>query len=296
MPNCVTHFLHAKQVLSKLDDSFKKDLNKNAYFWAAQGPDFFFSHRYFPWMRGKSLKHIGIALHGGDPAEFFETLRSYLAKHDLPLYRSYILGLVNHYTLDSKAHPYVNALVEELIVSRPDQTGGTLHAEIESALDTIMLRRETGRLPTQIHMGKLFPQDAPVQLAIGRLYKYLASSLLDEDIEEAGIVQSTKDVYTIYSALTDRTTMKKKVMDWLEKGKPHDKSSHFLPLTENPEYDYANLSHTPWQDENQVFESDFFEIYDEAIQLSVEIIEQFETCDFEKITQGRTFSGTKCVR
>ena len=49
MPACITHHIFAKDTLQKLDslDINPKDIDENAYFWGAQGPDFFFCHKYF---------------------------------------------------------------------------------------------------------------------------------------------------------------------------------------------------------------------------------------------------------
>lgn len=269
----------------------KDAMHANAYFWGAQGPDFFFCHRFLPTMRGESLRGYGHALHEAKPSVVLNAMRDFLSAHDSPLYRSYIMGFVNHYTLDSTAHPYVNALVRELLEDRPKENETSLHTEIESALDTILLRKESGKVPTEIRMGKFFPKDMPVQLAIGRIYHHVLAAVFGDDIPEAAVVAATKDAHFIFSLLTDRTTLKQKFFSRIEKGKPHYISARFLPLMERDDVDYANTVHAPWHGEDGVHYTDFFEMLEEAAERSVALITQFADCDFSEITQERSFTG-----
>ena len=73
------------------------------------GPDFFFTHRFFPWQKGESLKEIGERLHQTPPSSIFDFAQEYEngeRGNDVSL--SYVLGFLCHYALDSTAHPFVN--------------------------------------------------------------------------------------------------------------------------------------------------------------------------------------------
>ena len=46
MPACLTHYFFSQNVREDLKD--KAELDPCAYAWGAQGPDFFFCHRFLP--------------------------------------------------------------------------------------------------------------------------------------------------------------------------------------------------------------------------------------------------------
>lgn len=283
MPNCVTHFLQAKHVLDGLDK--KQDINSHAFFWGAQGPDFFFAHRYLPWMKGESLKDYGSRLHASPPSALLGHMRDYAMDNILAF--SYALGFVCHYSLDSIAHPYVNMLAAELLEDRPTENLTSLHAEIESSLDTIMLRRETGKLSTQVRQSKLFPRDEEVQREIARLYHFVFQKLFVEELPNELIYQATVDCQKVFSLLTDSTTMKRKIMSRVERGRPHIITGHILPLVEDPSIDFANVGQSSWDNNGVQDDRDFFQLYDSSIDLALEINSNYKGCDFANVTGER---------
>lgn len=289
MPACITHSCFAKAVLKALPKKLGEGLNECAYIWGAQGPDFFFCHRYFPWMKGKSLKKIGSDLHKIRPSVVLDAMRKFLATHEDPIYRSYVFGFMCHYALDSTAHPYVNALSRALVEQRPYETVGTMHGEIEAALDAIILRRETGKLPSSLSLGQMFPKNETVQRRIAHLYYHVLFAVFHCEIAEEEIFRATKDAHFVFSCLTDRSGIKKLFFDAMEKGKPHYVSSHIVPLTETADIDYANVGNSPWQAEGTVHEEDFFQLFEQARELAETLIRQWSTGDFSEITQEKPF-------
>ncbi len=287
MPACITHNLFAKKVLDKLAE--KEKVNLCAYFWGAQGPDFLFCHRYFPWMGEKYLKPYGNLLHEMNPVKTLGAVRDFLKEHGDPAYRSYAEGLLCHYALDSTAHPYINALAEELVCQRSYENRTTMHGEIEAALDAIILRRETGKLPSEISLGKMFPKNEAVQKRIAKLYKDLIFRTLDKDVPETDLYQATCDAHLVFSCVTDRTGLKKRLFDLLERGKPHYISSHFVPLTERDDVDYGNLQQREWHFQGQTSSQTFFDLFDEAEELAGDLIADFAEGDLAALTKERPF-------
>jgi len=291
MPKCITHYLHAKKVLNNLQASTSKNMNSNAYFWGAQGPDLFFTHRYLPFMRGESISEYGGRLHSEvKPSVVFNALRAYLEKNaENVIVKSYILGFVNHYALDSRTHPYINMLSQKLLDMRENETLTTMHAEIESALDTIILRKECGKLPTEVKLSKFFPKDKQIQLEISKMYVNVLLEIFKEDVSFNAIYQATEDARMVYSLLTDRTTLKKRIFDLIESGKTHKISSYILPIMEDSEIDYANFKHEEWTAGAELSEKDFFELFDEAVNNAEKMIADFIECDFVEITREVPF-------
>lgn len=287
MPACLTHGLFAKNVLEDLSE--KNGINPCAYFWGAQGPDFLFCHRYFPWMKGKTLKDYGNRLHKTKPSETLNAMRDFLTRHSDPSYRSYVMGFLCHYALDSTCHPYINFLAEKLAETRPNETASVMHGEIEAALDAVVLRHETGKLPSEAPLGKMFPKNEGIQRRIARLYREVLFQVYGAEASEEGLFQATKDAHFVFSCLTDRTGLKKRAFDLLEKSGPHYISSHIVPLTERDDVDYANLQQEKWgMSENSSCQS-FFELMGEAMGKAENLIANFDQGDFSALTKEKPF-------
>ncbi len=287
MPACLTHRLFAENVRKLLPDRDKLDLT--AYYWGAQGPDFLFCHRYFPWMKGRSLKSYGNRLHGENPVRTLGAVRDFLKRHDDLTYRSYAWGLLCHYSLDSTAHPYINALADRLVEERPYENRTTMHGEIEAALDAILLRRETGKLPSEVSLGSMFPKNEPVQRRIAKLYREMIFQVYGEEVSEAELLRATSDAHFVFSLLTDRTGLKLRAFTLLEKGKPSRISSHLVPLTERDGVDYANLQNGEWKCGDAVSTESFFDLYEKAKALAERLITQFDGGDLSALTGERPF-------
>ncbi len=287
MPACLTHYLFAKTVLQRLPQ--KGDRNDCAYFWGAQGPDFLFCHRYFPWMKQSPLKLYGNRLHEQDPVVTLGALGDFLRQHGDGAYRSYAEGFLCHYALDSTAHPYINALADQLVSQRPRETRTTMHGEIEAALDAVTLRRETGKLPTEVSLGKMFPKNEGVQRRIAKLYQALLFQALGETVSESDLLQATNDAHLVFSCVTDRTGLKKRLFDLIERRGPHTISSHIVPITEREDVDYANIGENQWKCGERVSQKTFFQLFDDAADLAETLISNFPDGDLAALTGRRPF-------
>lgn len=147
MPAVATHYLFGQDVYRVL---MKKNLkiaeiiknNKKDYNLGLQGPDPLFYFR--PYSKnyvteyGSEIHHLGGYLFLDDALEVLKKER--LKRDVFPEYPNnfdrilaYILGFINHYTLDSNAHPVINELVEYDMVN---------HMKLEAELDREMLLRK----------------------------------------------------------------------------------------------------------------------------------------------------------
>lgn len=66
-------------------------------------------------------------------------------------------------------------------------------------------------------------------------------------------------------------------------------TSHLIPLTEDPEPDYANTQHSQWSWQDQTSRQDFFQLYEEALDRAEKLATHFETGDLKELTGERPF-------
>lgn len=276
MPAVICHNIHAEHVIEYFSHTDKlSSLNRNAFFWGAQGPDFFFCHRYLPWMpsKGGNLRYLGNEIHSMDPNKLLLIMKNYADKRDDIDVKSYLYGFVCHYAYDSTAHPYIEYFAQAYLKSHPEQTASTMHNEIESALDTILLRKEKAELVTDKKLKLYFPKDKAVMKKIAALWTAVLFEILNKTIPESTIYQAECDAISVFSALTDRTTFKRNFFARLEKGQPRTISSHIRPMMEAYDHDYANVKKVEWMDFGGIkSDLDFFEISEKAKQKATYII------------------------
>lgn len=306
MPALVTHYLFAQRVFSKLKKAGHPVEDVDTALIGAQGPDIFFFHRVLPWETGKSYARQGSRLHKLSPAKLFEAFRTGINREaaQKAVALSYVEGFFCHYALDRAVHPFV--YYWQKVLAREDPSYGSIpnqyHFRIESALDTIVLRRETGRLIRDFPLNSVLPKRGDHDLVIGRLYLPIFQRMLNTpDATVQHIALAPGDMRQGTTLLTDRTLLKQKALI-----RPLEKLVHkgaFASSLMRPEdtsdWDYANESHAQWVnpfDEAYVSTDSFFELYDLAACEAADMILEFQNAlpagkSMMDITQDRGFAS-----
>ena len=304
MPALITHYQFAQRVFSRLRQAGAPVADRDAGLIGAQGPDLFFFHRILPWEPGRE----GVRMHKLSPARIFEGFRAVLNRTEEPersLVQSYVEGFFCHYALDRTAHPYVRCWQEVLAEEQPAyaKSAHTYHFRIESALDTIILRRETGRLVQDFKLTAVLPPEREaVNLAIGRLYAPLFAAWFGTaDADPAHIGQAPADMRRVLRLMTDRSGLRRR---WILRpveavsGRAHFASALLRPA-DTSDWDYANEAHRPWHnpDDPALASTDsFFDLYELAAAEAEDMITAFRAAlptgqPMIEITQDRGFSS-----
>ncbi|MCI9273297.1 MAG: zinc dependent phospholipase C family protein [Clostridiales bacterium] len=294
MPAAVSHYLLADRLLKKseVDSAIA---SSNAFLWGAQGPDLFDCHRFLPWQKGESLKKYGQKLHETTPGTILELMQKYDQEKKKTEIHAYILGFISHFALDCTVHPFVqysSAMLHPLLEL---STLDTCHHTVESMLDVIFLRYERAALPTELNLKKLVPKDQSVKKDIANLYRSLFIDLYQEEIPCNLLEQCVEDCRTAFGWMTDRTSLKKQWIVRREKKKqrPPVISCHFRSMTEDDDFDYANILSGEWRwplDSGPVRTDSFFQLVDQAEALSLRMIQRYLKGEsLTSLTQGRSF-------
>ena len=127
MPALYTHYSFGQDVLSNLNKNIQKEINENINYYNMfnQGFDnLFYHHR-----KWKYYRTFGIKAHTTKIDLFFKTTINYILEHDLnndSNITNMVYGFINHYTLDTLMHPFINYQVTNLNIP---------HTKIEFILD-----------------------------------------------------------------------------------------------------------------------------------------------------------------
>lgn len=296
MPAAITHYLQCQRVLKLLEKSDSPvSVSREAYFWGAQGPDFFACHRFLPWWKGESLSRFGDRLHSAPPAGTLAAMWRYVDEHPQDAYaRSYAMGFLCHYAADSVCHPFVQSQAEGMHRAEPSQSVEVCHNELESALDLIILRYERAALPSELPLKRTVPHHPEAEHSIASLYASVLQTLFGAQIPEERLLECLEDCRKIFSLLTDRTGLKKNLLRTLEKNKQRAISCHIRGMTEDGDIDYANTLHEIWRWPPETGEErceSFFELYESSIERAAELIQEAPVCrDFAILTENIPFA------
>ena len=306
MPALITHYQFALRVFSKLKKSGIEVPDRDMALIGAQGPDIFFFHRVFPWERGDSHAQTGSRLHHISPARLFEGMRGVLnserVKYNEML--GYIQGFFCHYALDRSAHPYIYWAQRKLAQDDPAYGRKPIqyHFRIESALDTMVLRRETGRLISGFDLMTTLPRDSDGRYeVVGRLYHLLLFRLFGTVVPATLLECAPGDMRHALFFMNDRAMLRQKlVFRPIEKisGRGHFATSLLRP-NNTGDWDYANELRAKWYnpfDQLQTSDDSFFDIYEFAVNEAADMIAEFVAAlprgkSMQEITQDRGFAS-----
>ena len=127
MPALHTHYEFGQDVLNNLNKDVQESIKGNISYYNMfnQG----FDNLYYYHFNWKYYKNFGIKAHKININIFFENIFNYIKKNKLENnceLTNIIYGFINHYTLDTLLHPYINYQVKNLNIP---------HSKIEFMLD-----------------------------------------------------------------------------------------------------------------------------------------------------------------
>ena len=281
MPACIAHALLMQRVETLCQQRQIPLYDHDLALIGAQGPDVFFFHRAFPWQPGKRGFQAGLDMHHGSPQRLLQAFAD-SARHaqNAAYAKGYLQGFLCHYALDRTAHPFVLYWQQQLRRQQPGyaKTDSQYHFRIESALDTLILQRQTGRRIADFRLTALIPPDRGGRyLAMGQLYQPIYRDLLHRpDVTAEQIAQAPGDMREAMFWMTDRHGARCFALRGAEAllGKGPLGTSLLRPLQAD-DWDYAIAAHRQWHnpaEPEQTSTADFYELFEQAAQEATAMI------------------------
>lgn len=304
MAGTVTHTYFAKDVYKKLDkntSSIIKD-SKNSFETFAQGHDIF----YFCGLNGKK---IDLLFHSSNTQNFFINLINYIRKNKLE-YNSeimaYLYGNICHYALDSILHPYIIYKAGDYNKKYKNTLKyNGKHNEVESYIDAFMINDREKIKPNKLDLKcfcfKYKPLSKDLCLLINTVYKETYNKRNIGKKYKKGL----KNMKFLYSLLrNDKNGLKKQIYKFIDS---HSFKSmmRFSPISYvyklNKNHFYLNLDHRKWchpMYKNEIYSYSFDDLYKQAIDLSLELINASNAVLFYNKTSNylkRYFKNTSYI-
>ena len=134
MPTLYMHYKFGKDVLNKLNKNTQKEIKKNIEYYNMYNQGF--DNLYYYIFKWSYYRKFGIKAHQIKIDEFFYNMIDYIKNNNLEnnsQVTNMVYGLINHYTLDTILHPYINYQVNNLTIP---------HTKLEFMLDYNLYKKK----------------------------------------------------------------------------------------------------------------------------------------------------------
>jgi hypothetical protein len=290
MSDIYVHLKAAYQVFENSDESVQEIIKNHpkAFNLGAQGPDFLFYHRIYPWTAKSKLKKFGEKIHSESINEFFisgfKIIKETKSEYVKSLLSSYFYGFLTHYAIDTKTHPF--------IFYYSGHEGGHNHKYFECLLDTCMAKETKNAFSPTHKKIKLSLLD---RSHIARFVHENIFNVFDQDTPIKAIEQSMSDMVKVLSMLRDPLHVKKPLIKSIDKVSKSDGKlkTAIFPRVIDSSIDYFNSKHEEWYHPCPPHKSStasFVDLVEEGELFGIELIKNAENF-MEGIISKDTFEG-----
>ncbi len=284
MPAYSTHYIFAKEMMPKLHELADFELDENAVYIGTQGPDIFFFHRVLPQWRGKSRRNSGSAMHKAKFGEMLDLMRDYCNSSEHPdIAKSYVYGMILHYSLDCIAHPYIYYLQNKICEKKPKEHPFSAHNMVELGLDSLLLHERLGiENPKAFETADTFNFNDAEKAEIARTLHSVQSAVPEEPFTEADVAEALEDMKKTQKILVDTKDFKKFLFGILERiAAPFIKNLKVTVFMRPKDLEnakkYANINNGKWKspfEDGERTES-FYDLFEAAKPKAESIIKGF---------------------
>lgn len=267
MPALYTHYKFGQDVLQKLNKNLQKEINENINYYNMfnQG----FDNLYYSLKNWQHYREFGSSSHKHDIDTFFYYAFNYIKDNKLEnnsKVTNLIYGFINHYTLDTIIHPFINSHVKKLNI---------IHAKMELMLD-LYLYIEYPRLKWQNKYYKKILPKVKFTKELNDLMNYIFENTYNEKNISKIYNNSYHNSYYLFKYfVSDMHNIKRffyKIIDKLFK----KKKIILAQNTFNQDFDIRILNENKlkWshpKNKNEIYNYSFEELYNKARILATKL-------------------------
>lgn len=279
MPDAWTHILCAEDAIRGIPDGKYRDIlinNKELYNFGAQGPDPLLYCKFYNPYRRKFMKRLSQVLHTAKTSEFLNFLiQSLKESNDSKEFEkvfAYVSGFITHYTLDTLGHPFIYYFGG---IYNPKYSStkkyDVYHKQLEVIIGAIEVKTRWGENANNTPIFRQIEIREGMPHCVNKLICQGFWEIHKISVKENLIENSYKDMKKSLKYMMDENGWKRQVLNIAEKmfSKKFKIKASMYPKYINGTLDYLNKQHRRWNHPcnlNEVYYSDFDEIYEEAVK------------------------------
>lgn len=299
MPSFSTHYIFAYEILPQMKSIADFEVNDDAVFFGAQGPDIFFFHRVFPFMPGRPLRKYGSMIHRAKPSVLLENMREYCKTSDKPdIAQSYVYGFILHYSLDKICHPYVYSYQNQITDKHRWTNPHNAHNIIEFSMDSYLLNKRMNiAKPEKFNTAETVSSNNAVISEIAELLNYVVPKTIHKNITVSQGITALRDLKTVQKICYDPKGIKRIAVTPLEIiAAPFSHNFKFTAMMRPKDLEkakkYANIENSVWKSPyiNTGSNKSFEELFELSKADAIKLITAFQAGeDCEIITENKSF-------
>ena len=319
MPDILTHVYCANFSKKHFEDSIVMrqivDKHLSAFYLGAQGPDFFFYYRIWPWKNNASIPKIADKIHKTKTEVFLGQAIDSIKETDLgskagQMTLAYWMGFLCHYALDTTAHPFIyyhsGINKDDDAKTKGDHNN---HKFLENIIDTIMSKKYENIMGLPRNQTECLPRDANALMPVYESVADIINKVYGVDVEVTIIRDAVADMRKLIGIMNDP---KHRLRWWFNKAesiisKPKYITTAAFPAGSNLHYDFMNMNHNTWVhpcDKSIEYKDSFQDLFDMSIERAVELMEfawdtirgDQTTEEFESLLGGLSYdTGLPCT-
>ena len=279
MPGYLSHYLFSIGTARRLTDSKAYDIlmkYKKTFCLGGEGPDIFL---YYVPCHLREKPSLGHRLHKSCSKQFIANAIEYVNNRRNPeekdvLY-AYLCGLICHYTLDTIAHPYVEALANPNLSCTNKALCSYQHCNLESNLDTNLLFKYLHKLPSEQNYLSITRPPKKERKSIAAFLSTNCNLVYRK--EKSYHLTNPSQMYRVVTlfpfaatCLRDKNGIKKPVFSTLERvlHSPYRPSCVMSSDDLQINLDYLNLAHKEWYspfEPERIREESFLDLFRQGI-------------------------------
>lgn len=273
MSAIICHYYHGKRAI---EEANFHPADQSAFTLGLQGPDLFTYSLLFdkdPSTEAAAFCNAmtDVDLHG------LSCFFAQCAESSDAAIVSYAQGIACYCALEAEVRPFILYGTEMIPTLNPEQSKEDARNLVESSLDTILLRYETGKLGTSFNLKHAVPMNDALQRKLAALYAKFYAELTGRNVNEALVNELLADGVKSLGKFNDKTMLKRQFLKRREKKKKQvgGWSSLFRNVSEDEDYDYANVCECEWQwplETGEIRTSTYFDLYEAAITRAASLL------------------------
>ncbi len=289
MPAVITHHLFGEEAVSLLPEGIIQNQEELlAFLLGNQGPDPLFSRALTIPEAAHNCHVLARKMHDGKVLEAFMALHqgvSHLPEQDKTLGRAFVLGLLGHYLLDSRAHAFVYAQQDDLTQANPELEDAQheLHAIIESDIDTWMLWSMRHLTVLESPAADYLARTERVDRVAGALVSAMAQSVFGLSINPEEYGGAVSNYETIFRLIDPLESLKVQAIARVEMLLRSHSMARALAHSAkgSDECPAANLEHRRWKNPytGEPSSKSFADLFFEALEIWEELSEAYVKAD-----------------
>ena len=142
MPSGYAHYRFGTQIISLMPADVRGPIlrHRALFDMGLHGPDFLFFHHF---IKKTPLYQLGSVYHEKSGRDFFTEVCSHVKSHPSEAAFAYLHGLLAHYCLDSRCHPFVYAMTDDTDLD---------HSELETEFDRYLMQLDGIKKPHETNI------------------------------------------------------------------------------------------------------------------------------------------------